>query len=198
MCGESDWTGFFWRELERTRGRGAGTCGARSGRAGEPGSRNRGVRVLFVWPARGSACWIYRVSLSSFLFRLCAFRRCTLDCFRAASLPALISLSSFRYDADYILSGLQFVRRCPPSPPTPSINGNADGISHHRLPPGVFFIKSALCIREQCLFHRHRRHIPPNSFSSDSSSGPFTGSSTRLPPLSTGFSAAAFRPRKRE
>jgi hypothetical protein len=45
-----------------------------------------------------------RVSRSSFFFRLCAFRMCTLDSFRAAPSPPLIFNSYtwlFQYDADY-------------------------------------------------------------------------------------------------
>ncbi|KAJ7359751.1 hypothetical protein DFH08DRAFT_416343 [Mycena albidolilacea] len=161
-------------ELERTWARGAGTCGARSGRAEEPGSGNRGVRVLFVWPARGSACWIYRVSLSSFLFRLCAFRRCTLNYFRAASVPALISnwsLSSFRYDADYTLSGLQFVRRCPPSPPTPSINGDTDGISHHRLSSGSFLSSLPFSSGNSAFYTDTADTFPPTPFQATAAPG---------------------------
>jgi hypothetical protein len=141
-----------WFILERTREdagtrRGDVRCAERESRgAGEQKSGSARLVCL-----AGAGECVLDLSYISFLFRLCAFRRCTLDCFRAASLPALISLSSFRYDADYILSGLQFVRHLPlqhpPSTETPTAS------------PTTAFLREFFY--QVCPFHQGTVPFPP-------------------------------------
>ncbi|KAJ6566039.1 hypothetical protein B0H19DRAFT_1136770 [Mycena capillaripes] len=100
--------------------------------------------------------------------------------------------------------GPQFARRSPPahtpSPPTPSLNGIGNGISHHRIPSGNFSSNRPFSSGNGAFPAANADTVPSGSsfpsgpFANGSGSRPSTGNGARLPPLSAVVSAAAFRP----
>ncbi|KAJ6529464.1 hypothetical protein DFH09DRAFT_1285314 [Mycena vulgaris] len=115
--------------------------------------------------------------------------------------------------------GHPFARRSPPehtpSPPIPSVNGNANGITPHRITSGGAFSNGSAFQSTGRPFSSGNNSFSPNTdgfpssgafpastfpsnggppFSSSSGSRPSTGNGARLPPLSSVVSASAFRP----